>query len=39
MAILIMGKYAISKSSIILYHKSTDLSIGFAKIFSKSRKK
>ena len=31
MAILIIGKYAVSKLSIILYHKSTDLSIGFAK--------
>ena len=35
MAILIMGKYAISKLSIILYHKETDLSIGFAKVFSR----
>jgi len=33
MAILIMGKYAISKFSIILYHKQTNLSMGFAKIF------
>ena len=39
MAILIMGKYAISKLSIILYHKITDLSIGFTKIFSKVAKK
>ena len=31
MAILIMGKYAISKLSIILYHKLTDLSIAFIK--------
>ena len=31
MAILIMGKYAISKLSIILYHKVTDLSIAFIK--------
>ncbi len=29
MAILIMGKYADAKLSIILYHKSIDLSIGF----------
>ena len=36
MAILIMGQYAISKLSIILYHKETDLSIGFAKNISKS---
>ena len=35
MAILIMGKYDISKLSITLYHKSTDLSIGFEKIFQK----
>ena len=35
MAILIMGKYAISKSSIILYHKITDLSIGFTKFIEK----
>ncbi len=35
MAILIMGKYAISKLSIILYHKKTNLSIGFAKFFKK----
>ena len=33
-----MGKYAYVKLSIILYHKLTDLSIGFAKIFSKSCK-
>ena len=33
MAILIMGKYAYAKLSIILYHKQTDLSIGFAKVF------
>ena len=26
-----MGKYAYAKLSIILYHKSTDLSIGIAK--------
>ena len=26
-----MGKYAISKLSIILYHKQTNLSIGFVK--------
>ena len=26
-----MGKYAISKLSVILYHKQTNLSIGFAK--------
>ena len=32
MAILIMGKYDISKSSIILYHKTTSLSIGFTKL-------
>ncbi len=31
MAILIMGKYAYVKLSIILYHKSMNLSIGFAK--------
>ena len=30
-----MGKYAVSKSSIILYHKQTDLSIGFTKILEK----
>ena len=30
-----MGKYAISKLSIILYHKETDLSISFIKIFEK----
>ena len=29
MAILIMGKYAYVKLSIILYHKQMDLSIGF----------
>ena len=39
MAILIMGKYAVSKLSIIFYHKETDLSICFVKIFSKSSKK
>ena len=31
-AILIMGKCAVSKLSIILYHKQTNLSIGFVKI-------
>ena len=31
MAILIMGKYAISKLSVILYHKQMNLSIGFIK--------
>ena len=30
-----MGKYAISKFSIILYHKRMKLSIGFAKVFEK----
>ena len=34
-AILIMGKYAISKLSIILYHKQTDLSTGFAEFLEK----
>ena len=33
-----MGKYAYVKLSIILYHKSTDLSIGFAKVFYKISK-
>ena len=35
MAILIMGKYAISKLNIILYHKLTNLSIGFAQNLEK----
>ena len=39
MAILIMGKYAISKLSIILYHIIKNLSIDFTKIFSKVAKK
>ena len=39
MAILIMGKYAISKLSIILHHISKNLSIGFIKIFSEVAKK
>ena len=30
-----MGKYAYVKLSITLYHKSTDLSIGFAKVLEK----
>ena len=30
-----MGKYAVSKLSIILYHKETDLSIGFIKFLEK----
>lgn len=30
-----MGKYAISKLSIILYHKEADLSIGFTKFIEK----
>ena len=30
-----MGKYAYVKLGIILYHKQTDLSIGFAKVFLK----
>ena len=34
-----MGKYAISKLSIILYHKQMDLSIGFAKVFEKVMQK
>ena len=32
-AILIMGKYAISKLSIVFYHNQEDMSIGFEKIF------
>ena len=39
MAILIMGKYAYVKSSIILYHKQINLSIGFVKVFEKNLKK
>ena len=39
MAILIMGKYAISKLSIILYHIIKNLSIDFTKIFSEVAKK
>ena len=35
MAILIMGKYAISKLSIILYHIVMDLSTDFGKLFKK----
>ena len=35
MAILIMGKYAISKLGITLYHKQMDLSICFAKYLEK----
>ena len=35
MAILIMGKYAISKLSSILYHKATDLSIDSVKFIKK----
>ena len=38
MAKLIMGKYAISKLSIILYHKEADLSIGIAKNFKNFKK-
>ena len=34
-AILIMGKYAISKMSNILYHNQTRLSIVFSKVFEK----
>ena len=34
-----MGKYAYVKLIIILYHKSANLSIGFAKIFLKRCKK
>ena len=33
MAILIMAKYAYVKLSVKLYHKETDLSIGFKKFF------
>ena len=35
MAILIMGKYVISKLSIVLYHKQIDLSIGFIKFLER----